>query len=192
LKPKKLKKCKICEKQFAPSLSTQKVCSPSCAIVFAGTQRQAREAKARNKLLREGREALKTNSQLKKEAQAQFNRYIRLRDEKENTPCPTCGTFSPSYKGRGGNWDAGHWLSRGSHPEHIFDEQNVVRQCKKCNTYGFSSARFRQAIIDRFGQDAVDRLEGPNELPRYRAEDFRRIKKEYAEKCKEISRLTTT
>nr|MBO8919147.1 recombination protein NinG [Proteus mirabilis] len=46
-KKPKLKTCKVCNKEFIPYLSTQKVCSTSCAIKFASNEIKRTEEKDR-------------------------------------------------------------------------------------------------------------------------------------------------
>ncbi len=182
MKPRKPKTCKVCEKQFTPSLSTQKVCSPSCAIVFAGNQRQAKEAKARNKALREGREALKSKSDHLREAQTVFNRFIRLRDK--DLPCISC------QRHHTGQYHAGHYRSVGSAPQSLrFCEDNVAKQCQPCNTHLSSNAiNYRINLIKKIGLERVEWLEGPHELVKWSIDDIKEIKATYRQKIKELER----
>ena len=180
MKPRKPKKCKVCEKQFNPTLSTQKVCSPSCAIVFAGNERQAKEAKARSKLLREGREALKSKSDHLREAQTVFNRFIRLRDK--DLPCISC------QRHHTGQYHAGHYRSVGSAPQSLrFCEDNVHKQCQPCNTHLSSNAiNYRINLIKKIGLERVEWLEGPHELEKWSIDDIKEIKAAYRHKIKEL------
>ncbi|EPL1161481.1 recombination protein NinG, partial [Pseudomonas aeruginosa] len=83
-KPKKCQNTE-CGQQFVPRFSsTQKVCSPACALATkdkhavparkAIADRERREIKAR-------KEKLKSRSDHLREAQAVINRYVRLRDD---------------------------------------------------------------------------------------------------------------
>ena len=109
----KPKPCKAtgCGILFIPQRMGQRACSPVCALTIARAKREQDETKQRQaerKADRAKREALKTKPQLTKEAQDEFNRYIRLRDA--GRPCICCdrplGEDQP-----GGSYDAGHYRS---------------------------------------------------------------------------------
>lgn len=129
---------------------------------------------------------MKKLGELRKEAQDAFNRYIRLRDQ--NRPCICCGEplGDPRY---GGAYDAGHFLSRGSHPNLAFDERNVNAQRKGCNRPGgTTSAKFRAGMVARYGLAAVEALEADQTLRQYRHEDYREIKATYRAKARELEK----
>jgi hypothetical protein len=78
-------------------------------------------------------------------------------------------------------------LSTGARPELRFDENNVHRQCEPCNTsLGGNLILYRLELIRRIGQTEVDRLEGPHEPKRYRADDLKAITATYRAKLKAI------
>ena len=62
-KKSKLKTCKVCNKEFTPYLSTQKVCSTSCAIKFASNEIKRTEEKDRKKHLSEERKILRARKE---------------------------------------------------------------------------------------------------------------------------------
>ncbi|MDD2056595.1 recombination protein NinG [Pseudomonas putida] len=196
LKEVKQKTCKSCGGKFRPSLSTQKACSVKCALALAPAnhdkarkaidQRKRREIKVR-------KEGLKTRADYIREAQIEFNAFIRLRDKDE--PCICCGSYGPGEDWlTGGKWDAGHFLGRGAYPELRFDEDNCHKQLKSCNggsgkyaAKGRTVAQgYRERLIQKIGQERVDRLEGPHEAQRYTIEDLRVIKAEYRAKIKQL------
>ena len=87
-KSPKPKNCPICSTEYIPRSSLQKVChNYKCAIAF-NKQRDAeiaaREQRKREREqsadLKKRREALKTRAEWEREAQAAFNKYIRMRD----------------------------------------------------------------------------------------------------------------
>jgi len=61
------------------------------------------------KLHQARKEKVKTKGQHLRDAQSEFNKYIRLRDAKE--PCISCGRFHT------GQYHAGHYLTVGAKPE---------------------------------------------------------------------------
>lgn len=198
-KPRKPKKCPICKSEYLPWSSTQKTCNEiPCAMAFAKKQsaeKSAREIRKQEKLqrddLRERRKALKTDSELKQEAQRAFNAYIRARDEGE--ACISCGEANPPDL-HGGQWDCGHFKTVGGFPELRFVECNAFRQCKSCNAgsakYGAKAASvermYRASLAAKFGQELIDWLDGPHEMTNYRRDDFIRIRDEYRKKTREL------
>jgi len=183
----KPKRCKQCNEPFTPQRMGQKVCGPACAIPFARNQ----SAKAQEVLAKAGRiadrakrEALKTRSDWIKDAQREFNKYIRLRDA--GRPCICCdrplGEDQP-----GGAYDAGHYRSVGSAPHLRFDERNVHAQRKQCNLWGAGRAvDYRLGLIKRIGIDAVQALESDQSPRRYTIEDLKHIVQTYRAKAKEV------
>ncbi|RWU21297.1 hypothetical protein DM813_19105 [Pseudomonas alkylphenolica] len=198
IKEVKQKTCKGCGGRFRPSLSTQKACSVQCALDLAKKpegQKVARKAIAQRERreLKVRKEKLKSRADYIKEAQIQFNIFIRLRDKDE--PCICCGSYGAGEDWlTGGKWDAGHFLSRGAYPELRFDEDNCHKQLKSCNggsdkyaAKGRTVAQgYRERLIQKIGQDRVDRLEGPHEPQRYTIEDLKAIKAEYRAKIKQL------
>lgn len=197
-KPRKPKKCHICTTEFLPWSSTQKVCSPKCAVIHGKEvecMKVKRGIRKQEKLqrddLRERRKALKTVSELKQEAQRAFNAFIRTRDFDQ--PCISCGEENPPDL-HGGQWDCGHFKTVGGFPELRFVECNAYRQCKSCNAgsakYGAKAATveraYRESLVKKFGQELVDWLDGPHEMTNYRRDDFIRIRDEYRKKTREL------
>ena len=80
--------CKSCKKAFKPSFNTtQQVCSVDCAIKHAQKLRETateRVRKENRKKLRVAKDKLKSRSEWLREAQVQFNAYIRERDKGAN------------------------------------------------------------------------------------------------------------
>ena len=190
----KPKNCRVCKNTFQPMNSLQYACSPKCALTATREKealRVARELKIaerqRKGALRARREALKSRSQWIKETQAVFNKWVRLRDEKAGLPCISCGTFNPKHTGKGGAWDAGHFLSRGAFPELRFEPTNCWRQCKKCNNFRSGNfTNYRKSLLLLIGEDKVATLEGPHPPKKYTIDDLKQIKSDYKKKIKEL------
>lgn len=173
----KAKKCKACGGEFNPDSTTQRVCGYQCALAFVNKQRVLASKRETRKL----RAGIKPLSQWMKEAQAVFNRYIRLRDAEQ--PCICCGRH---YQGQ---YHAGHYLSVGAHPELRFCEDNVHKQKSSCNNFkSGNQAEYRINLIKKIGLDRVEWLEGPHEPARYRIEDAKEIIKIYKQKIKELEK----
>jgi hypothetical protein len=114
-----------------------------------------------------------------KEAQAAFNAWIRVRDE--DLPCISCGTTEA------GQWHAGHYRTTAAAPELRFDENNCHKQCAQCNNYKSGNiSEYRPNLIDRIGQEELDKLEGPHEPKRYTIEDLKVIKAKCLRRRREL------
>ena len=181
-----MKRCKVCRKEFDPRLPMQSVCSPACALLLAQSKRAKAEKAERvkqRKADKAKREKMKSKGKLVAEAQAEFNAYIRLRDQ--GKPCICCGRPTA---GSPNSVDAGHYRSRGSAPHLRFDERNCHAQLKQCNRYHFDVAGYRAGLIERIGLDEVLALEADQTPRRYSADDLRAIRDEYRRKARELKR----
>jgi hypothetical protein len=187
----KQKKCKAkgCGVVFSPARPMQCVCSPACAQLLARAKTEQAETKQRQeqrKADRAKREKLKTRSDWIKEAQREFNRFIRLRDS--GKPCVCCG----SHLGDGdvgGAFDCGHYRSVGSAPHLRFDERNAHAQRKQCNRYGSGRAvDYRIGLVARYGLAFVEGLERDQSPKHYTIEDLKHIRDTYRAKCKELEK----
>ena len=174
-------KCKACGAEFEKTYTTtQKVCNWQCAQKL-GQEKVAKQiAKTDRRLQRAAKERLKTTSDWLKEAQYQFNKFIRLRDRKD--PCISCGTFTAK-------WDAGHYKSVGAYPELRFDEENCHKQCARCNQQMSGNIiEYRKNLINKIGIEAVERIEGPNrnEGAKITIDEVKAIKEIYRKKAGEL------
>lgn len=182
----KARVCSQCPKEFLPRSSTQRVCSQRCAmkVVKAHKAKEKAELKARKK-------AIKRLSEYRAEAQQAFNDWVRARDA--DLPCVSCGATNPPMK-PGGQWDAGHFLSRGAYPELAFHEDNCHKQCKSCNAGSgkFShkartvSQNYEMELLRRIGAERMAALKGPHEATKYKKGDYERIRATYKAKLKAL------
>lgn len=180
------KKCKCgCGESFTPRNTLQIAATVDCAMKLARKQRESAErqvAKVARKADREAKEKLKTRSDWMKEAQTAVNAYVRERDKE--LPCISCGRFHE------GQWHAGHYLSRGAHPELALEQRNIHRQCAPCNTHlSGNQVKFRLGLIARHGVELVDWLEGPHEPKRYTIDELKAIRDEYRTRLRELQKL---
>ena len=179
----KLKPCKQCSNLFSPTRPLQNVCSPKCALRKVRQDKADERAKVKTR-----REAIKTIPQLIKEAQVEFNAYIRLRDT--GKPCICCGRPLQESEGvRGAGYDAGHYRSTGSASHLRFHEDNCHAQRKDCNRYGAGRAvDYRIGLIERIGLGRVEALEADNKPHKWTAEELRAIRNQYRIKRKEMEK----
>lgn len=178
----RLKKCAACQILFSPARTFQKACSGHCAQQYMEAEKARKTAKER----REGLAKLKTHSDYVKETQVAFNSAIRERDK--NRLCISCDTYLPGLRSAaGGNFDCGHYRSRGSAPHLRFDERNAHGQCKKCNRYqSGNAANYRIGLIARIGLEAVEALESDDTPRKYSIEELKAIKTQYVAKLRQL------
>ena len=191
----KTKKCKVCKKEFNLYLSTQKVCSTECAIIYARQEQSKKELKEKKEEERVWRkkkaEINDTVPIWKKKAQGAFNEYIRLRDK--DKPCVSCGKTENEITTnslRGGVWDCGHYRSVGANPELRFEPLNAHKQCKLCNSHKSGNhVEYRFGIARRLTNEQLEWLEGPHEPKRYRVPELKEITKKYRQKVAELKKM---
>ena len=173
----RLKTCRICKKKFEPVRFAQICCGIPCAIEHAN----ALKAKKEKKEHREAKAKLKSRADYLKEAQAVFNKYIRMRDDKE--PCISCGRYHQ------GQYHAGHYRTVGAAPELRFNELNVYKQCAPCNNYlSGNLIEYRRKLVAKIGIKKVEWLESKHEANKYTIDEILEIKKHYQQKIKELER----
>lgn len=135
----------------------------------------------------------KSHKELLTELSRVFNKYIRLRDSKnEYVVCCSCSRLTPLAE-----TDAGHFFPKSTHKALEFVEMNVNGQCRSCNrNKGYNPAtkekikiRYANFMVKKFGVNVIDQLEGLNKV-------FRQIKtyelveliKKYKNKIKKFSK----
>lgn len=180
-------KCKVCPKSFRQMNSMHCICSLPCALKLPAFNRKEAKAKARaeRETDRRKKEAQKTHPQLTAEAQEEFNAFIRARDI--GKPCICCNSYPQSDALKGGEWDAGHYRSRGACPELRFDERNAHAQLKQCNRRAWDVAAYRANLIGRIGLAEVEDLEGPCPPKKYSRDELRAIRDDYRARAKALT-----
>jgi len=168
--------CNICNKLFYSKNSLVKCCGYDCALIYARQQQQKVIEKSQRKVKKEGLEKLKTKSDYLKEVQTVFNAYIRKRDE--GNGCISCETNN-------GQMHAGHYRSTSVAPHLRFNEDNVHKQCAKCNTYlSANLINYRIRLIKKIGSENVELLENNNSTLRVTIEELKELKEIYKNKIK--------
>lgn len=185
------RKCKVCSEWFYPSYPNVVWCCPEHGAIYAIELRTKEKVKAEAKRIRAQHEAeradhqrlaekkrqVKPLSYFIKQAQQAFNEFIRYRDR--HLPCISCGRHHE------GQYHAGHFRTTGANPELRFNEDNCHRQCAPCNNHlSGNLIAYRPALIAKIGQVRFDALMGPHELPKWKREDYIRIRDEYRTKLK--------
>jgi hypothetical protein len=168
------KKCKVCLKEFQPERQMQPCCSIKCAI----NKVQIDKAAKFNKETKLKKEAIKSKAQWLREAQKEFNAYIRLRDC--DKPCVSC------LRHHDGQYHAGHYRSVGACPELRFNELNVWKQCAPCNNHlSGNIGEYRINLVKLIGVDKVECLEGKHIPLKLSIDEIKAIKAKYKLKQKE-------
>jgi hypothetical protein len=190
LKPVKKKRCRVCLTDFVPFNSLQVTCSNlTCAIQYGkviANRKAAREKREARKETRAKLVKLMTVRDWTKLAQAEFNRWVKLRDA--FLPCVSCGTEkqATSYHKIDG-WVASHYRSVGACPELRFNEDNVHKACVACNSHlSGNVVEYRIGLLTRIGPERLAILEGPHEPKRYRVEELIGIRDAYKAKAKHL------
>lgn len=183
-------KCKVCKGEAFLVVGIFSFCSHDHAYEFAISKmkkdKQKKEKQFRSETAKM-KKSIKTRSEHLKEAQAEFNRFIRLRDAE--LPCISCGKPNDGSHQR----HASHYKSRGAFPELAFNELNCHASCSQCNNFlSGNLVPYRAALIKKIGLDRVEWLEGPNEPLKLTIEQIKAIKQEYRNKCKAITHPTTS
>lgn len=187
----KQKVCKSCRNKFVPSRPMQSACSTACAIAIAERKRekQAQQEEARKRReTRQQLESMKGIPELIREADKAFCAFIRARDA--GKPCICCGRSSSGWS-RGGDWDAGHYRSRGAASHLRYHEDNCHSQLKQCNRRAFDVASYRANLIGRIGLERVETLENDNAPHKWTRDELIAIRRHYIAKRKEIEACLT-
>lgn len=192
VKPPKQSKCREkaagCQVTFIRCNSLQATCfNPLCALKKAQRDRAKREAKEKaqaKKQTKSRRESAKSRGEWLKEAQAVFNRFIRLRDMANGCGCISCGTRSRiQYCG-------GHFYTRKARPDLRFNEDNVHLQCNfYCNrNLSGNIEQYRPNLIAKIGPERFEALAVVGRSD-WTIDEIKEIKKKYAAMALELEKL---
>ena len=125
--------------------------------------------------------------QLKKEAQREFNRYVRLRDASRN--CISCNTPPPDMSVLHAGRDAGHYRSTGAADHLRFSEDNCHAQCVRCNQHKAGNVvEYRAGLIWRIGPERVEAVENDNTPVKWTRDGLRSIRDEYRKKANALEK----
>ena len=176
----KPKKCRYCKEYFTPFNSLQPFCFKTECI--QEHNKVIREKKAR-KVKKEFKESDK--STLLKLAQMTFNKFIRLRDEKNK--CISCDYEWGGIKHQR-QAHASHYISTSKSRLLRFNEDNVHKSCQICNTHlSGNLAEYRIRLIKKIGIPRVEELEklaSVSEPCKYTIDNYKEIIIIYKQKIK--------
>lgn len=180
-------RCPSCKRKLEAGQKIHQECISNYAEQQAAKSERAKAkaVKAAQKVERETtrarKDALKSRSDWMKDAQKAVNAFVRARDY--GLPCISCGRYHQ------GEIHAGHYLSRGAHPELALDERNIHAQCQPCNVHlSGNQINYRKGLIARHGVDLVQWLEGAHAPKKYTIDQLKEIARTYKEKLKELQK----
>ena len=139
LKPKP---CRVrsCKKLFAPRNSLQVVCGYPCALALVKQKEQDNYKKDTRKLKAEYYDNDKKH--WKNKAKVSCHKYIRARDDR--LACISCGELSV------GQWQAGHFKTRGSSSQLQYHHWNINKECSQCNMFGSNNRKYEEIRSNKF------------------------------------------
>lgn len=151
----KLKLCPKCKQNLPLTSFTStraKFCNP-CKLIHQLEQQKAMQQRAfeRIKNKKQKKQTVIRISDLKKQVQRVFNKYIRLRDK--DLPCISC-------QKRVESGDCGHYIAQGSSGFLRYNEDNCNFQCQGCNRFKHGDLiNYRIGLIAKIGEKRVKWLE---------------------------------
>ena len=177
------RKCKACGDYVREFIVTPKgvFCNIDSAVKYA----YKNKSKGADLVHKQKKKAFRSNDKKLRSDMAQqaFNKYIRFRDK--DSVCISCG------RNHSGQYHAGHYRTRGAHPDLKFEEYNCHKQCAPCNNHlSGNISNYRINLIKKIGIDNVDWLEGPHEPKKYTCEDLKEIEILYKSKLKDLQSKT--
>lgn len=179
----KIKKCKVCKTEYRQFRSMDKVCSLDCAVALAKQQTQAEADKAIRKDTQRRKEKIKTKSDWAREAQKEFNAYIRERDK--GKPCISCGKPDDGTHQR----HASHYRSVGACSALRFNTLNVWASCAQCNATKSGNLIEYRIRLNEFIPGLPDYLESVNDIVRYDIDYLKRLKSIFRRRARHIKNI---
>ncbi|EPA3972187.1 recombination protein NinG [Escherichia coli] len=180
--------CKICKEKFIATYDNVWWCCPDHGYQYSQIKLEKKrkdDAAQERRELKVRKVALKTKPQWKKEAQAAFNKYVRLRDA--GLPCISCGA-TPEQK-FGGTMDCGHYRSRGAAAHLSFNLHNTAGQCVRCNRNQSGAQKaFELGLIERIGAEKVEVLNNDNSTRKFDIPYLQRIKSIFTRKARALEK----
>ena len=173
-------KCKHCLTKFEVKFFNQKFCILNDECRSAATQYAIAQKEKNFKAKcvtdrREYKEKNKSYAAKVLEARKVFQAWIRNRDK--DLSCICCNITKTPI------WDGGHYLKAELFSGLIFDERNVHKQSRHCNSFkGGNELNYRDGLIKRYGKDFVEQLESEKDAKRvykWSDKELENIKQKY-------------
>lgn len=173
-------KCKHCNVKFKQRWIGDKFCLTSDECIDAATlfTKTEKERLFKAKCVTDRREYKEKNKSYAAkvlEARKVFQAWIRNRDK--DLSCICCNITKTPI------WDGGHYLKAELFSGLIFDERNVHKQSRHCNSFkGGNELNYRDGLIKRYGKEFVEQLESEKDSKRvykWSDEELENIKQKY-------------
>lgn len=143
----------VCDQECAIALSSKALDRVKERSRASAKKKQEENAKKENKKKRQRSKELKPLKYWQDNLQKVVNKYVMLL--RKERPCISCGNSNPT--------EAGHFLSRGAHPNKRYLISNIFPQCHECNVYKSGNAgEYEKSLVTQFGRDFVDELRAYN------------------------------
>jgi len=179
------RRCKYCKTYHPPAQMISNrlgfYCCNEHMIEDAIKNKPSLTEKGFKKRQREAKERIKKHSEWLQEAQAAFNRYVRVRDYGKR--CISCNA-KMDWNAYGGKVDAGHYRSVGGCSGGRFYLRNCFCQCIRCNRYlSGNVAEYRIALVKMYGEEEVAKIEALPKSRKYNIEYLKRVKRIFNKKA---------
>lgn len=178
------KKCNLCKEELDKSQFTSmraKYCR-KCLIIHKLEKRNEMTLRSlnRSKVKKQKTVGIIRLNDLKKEAQKQFNKFIRLRDK--DLPCISCGKTEAKA------WHAGHYWAMGMNSALRYSEENCHKQDDSCNVWKHGNLlNYRVGLVKKIGEERVKWLdENHNSVKKWTREELEEVIETYKQKIKEM------
>jgi hypothetical protein len=176
------KRCKMCNKLFAPFNSLQKVCSVGCAIELTNKTKAENDATIEI-LVKKKKERIALGT-LMGYTKTKVHKYVRERDKGKR--CISCGcTYSEDF-------DAGHFYPSSQFSAIKFDLDNIHGQCIQCNRYKEGNfENYSLNLPNRIGIDNYNKLvkrakNSKKVVKKWNREELKAIQREINIKMKQL------
>jgi len=170
------KKCR-CGEIYIQYTTLQNKC-PMCLAKKAKLTREKKERKEHRK----AKEKVTRRADWMRDAQAAFNKFIRIRDHDRGCICCNNRKYD-------GQFHAGHYLSVGSHPELRISLINCHKQKSSCNNHkSGNQINYRRYLVGVIGLESVEWLEGPHDPKKYTIDDLKEIKQGFNQWARELEK----
>ncbi|WVH05525.1 hypothetical protein KKJFFJLC_00052 [Vibrio phage vB_VpaS_PGB] len=184
------RKCPFCKTYNKPEegllIKGRLYCDMNCAVSYGkknAPKAKAKQEKSDRVELTRKKRTLKDNDRKRqfKLTKEVIQKWVhRVRDA--GKPCISCETTNPNII-----YSGGHYRTAGGNPEIALETRNIHRQClfncnknKSGNISGDKhSIGFKQGLINRYGQDYVDWLDGYHESNRLDCEQLKQLRAYY-------------
>lgn len=180
MKPKKPKlyTCKHCRGKYEKRSPMQRACSADCAYELVkidnAKKAKAKEIQERVKI-KQRKKAIKSLSELAKEAEHFVNKYVRLRDYYKGC----CSCDRPAEWN--GQWHASHLKSVGANSSLRFHLWNIRKACSICNNHLSGNIAEYRGRTDPERLAWLDNHERSRKYPR---EYLIRLKTIFSKRCR--------